>query len=137
MDTLPDDIYQRYPVLRIAEDDDEHIRSMKSELVIVLQMTPEEKAEWQIKQALEFKQWLIQSLIDEYHLNKSIKDTAQHSAHRYGGIVRTAIAEDDEETATIYIGYIRTCKELMETIDQDQRRIRREIKEARARKYGT
>lgn len=128
MDTSLEDIYLERPYLRPKDTDNEALRNMKSELIFVLQMTPEEKREWQREQDKQDRVQRLESLQDEYEVNQSIREsTMRWAKHCY------LIGKDHEtggsiEEAKRYYGYVRTCKELVETLKEDDRRIRREIK---------
>lgn len=137
MDTSLEEIYSKHPFLVIKEDDDKHIQGMKSELVMVLQMTEEEREQWRYDEWKRYKQSLFESLVDEYRINQSIKATALRWAKRCGLKVRMAIEDEDEAEARKYVGYLKTAKDTINAVDEDQIRVRREIKQVRSRTYGT
>lgn len=100
-------------------------------------MTDAEREELQRSRFKAEKLRRIDSLVDEYEINKSITDTARRLATRYGGYVRDAIEEDDEQSVRQLVDDIKLCKQVIECMAQDQRRIRKEIKEVRGHIDGT
>ena len=131
MDTSLEDIYSKHPTLRPDDSDGEELRNTKSYYVMLYSMTPEERREHDQEQARRERQQVVESLIEEYHINQSIKDSAHKFATNMGRKARIAIEEEDRDEAEKYIGYIRTAKETIQLVDEDQIRIRSEIKEIR------
>lgn len=135
MDTSLEEIYQQHPNLRPDDNDSEELRNLKSEYVMLYSMTPEEREAHDKEQAKRERQEEIESLIHEYEVNKTIKQEATEWAKDMGFKARKAIEAEDRAEAEKYISYIRTAKETIKAVDDDQIRIRQEIKDVR--RYGT
>lgn len=94
-------------------------------------MSPEEREEFDRMEAQAERKREIESLIEEYNVNKTIKENAIEWAKHMGFKARKAIEAEDRTEAEKYIGYIRTAKETIQLLDKDQIRIRQEIKDVR------
>lgn len=139
MDTSLEEIYEQHPRLRPEDSDSDELRNLKSHYVWLYSMSPEEREEFDRMEARAERQREIEWLIDSYELNKRIKAEAERFAKEQGFAVRIAMQdaekaadpEEYREYIETHIGYIRTAKETMQLIDQDQIRIRNEIKDVR------
>lgn len=131
MDTSLEEIYSKHPKLRPDDSDSDELRNLKSYYVMLHTMSPEERDEHDREEAKRERQAEIESLIHEYHVNQDIKASALQWAKDMGRKARYAIEDEDRAEAEKYIGYVRTAKETMHVIDEDQIRIRNEIKDVR------
>ena len=131
MDTSLEEIYEQHPRLRPEDSDSEKLRNLKSHYVWIYSMSPEEREEFDRMEAQAERRNEIERLIHSYHVNQDIKASATDFAKRMGLKARLAIEDEDRAEAEKYIGYIRTAKETIKLVDEDQIRIRNEIKDVR------
>lgn len=131
MDTSLEEIYQQHPRLRPDASDSLELANLKQHYVWIYSMSPEEREEYDRMEAQTERKREIESLIHEYKVNQSIKASAEAFAKHMGFKARKAIEAEDRPEAEKYISYIRTAKETMKLVDEDQIRIRNEIKDVR------
>lgn len=129
MDTSLEEIYQQHP--RLRPDDSDELRNLKSHYVWLHSMSPEEREEFDRMEAQAERKNEIESLIEEYNVNKRLKESTTDWAKDMGFKARKAIEAEDRAEAEKYIGYVRTAKETIQLLDKDQIRIRQEIKDVR------
>lgn len=131
MDTSLEEIYQQHPRLRPDASDSLELANLKQHYVWIYSMSPEEREEYDRMEAQAERKREIEWLIDSYNVNKRLKETTTQWAKDMGWKARQAIEAEDRAEAEKYIGYVRTAKETIRLVDEDQIRIRNEIKDVR------
>lgn len=131
MDISLEEIYEQHPRLRPEDSDSDELRNLKSHYVWIYSMSPEEREEYDRMEAKAEREREVESLIHLYHLNQDIRQHALQFAKDMGRKLRLAFEDEDRAEAEKLIGYIRTAKETMTIIDEEQIRIRNDIKDVR------